>query len=59
MIANTGPGEQGEIESLALQGTILRSTMLRGIRDRAHVHDVQFVGKQIKLIGVYARSSAE
>ena len=56
MIANTGPSEQGEMETWLTTGNDITFNDAEGNSvTEHHVHDVQFVGQQIKLINVYSR----
>ena len=56
MIANTGPNEQGEMETWLTTGNDITFNDTEGNSvTEHHVHDVQFAGKQIKLINVYSR----
>lgn len=60
MIANTGPSEQGEMETWLTTGNDITFNDAEGRSvTEHHVHDVQFDGKKIKLINVYARPSPE
>ena len=56
MIANTGPNEQGEMETWLTTGNDITFNDVEGNSvTEHHVHDVQFTGEQIKLINVYSR----
>ena len=56
MIANTGSNEQGEMETWLTTGNDITFNDADGeAMTEHHVHDVQFVGKKIKLINVYSR----
>ena len=56
MIANTGPNAQGEMETWLTTGNDITFNDADGNSvTEHHVHDIQFAGKQIKLINVYSR----
>lgn len=60
MIANSGMNDQGDMEHWLTTGNDITFNGPDGDKvTEHHVHDVQFVGNQIKLIYVYSRPAPE